>query len=204
MNLDEIAADAKKTTGSLDNVNLLANRMTALEKEIASIEQKLKDKKSDLYKLETQELPDEMDACGLKKFTLTTGEEIAVEAVLSGSLPSKNQIEKADDDDRPILQHRLAEGLGFLRANGAESLIKNVLEFEVDKGKDNVVQDLIKIADDLGIPHSRDEKIHGATLNKYLKERIRDGKPVPMDTFSVYSGRCAYIVKPKTKKGEKK
>lgn len=200
----EIAADANKVTGNLANVNLLAQRMKTIEQEIVTLEESLKKKKAALYNIETNELPTEMDACGLKKFTLTDGNSIEVDSIISATLPSKRQIAKADEEDQPMMEFRLASGLKFLRENGAESLIKNVLEFELDKGKDNVVPQLIQMADDLGIPHNREEQINHATLNKFIKERIRDGKPVPMDTFSVYSGRCAYIVKAKSKKGEKK
>lgn len=204
MNLEEIERDANNSSSDLSSVARLANQALDLRSKIENLEYELNQAKATLFKLETEEIPDEMDALGLKKFSLSTGEEISVSPVISSSLPSKTQISKADDDERPILEHRLKSGLDFLRENGADSLIKNVLEFELDKGKDNVVPRLIEIADELGIPHNRDEKVNHMTLNKFIKERIRDGKPVPMDIFSVYNGRKASIVKPKTKKGENK
>lgn len=203
MNLDEIEQDGKRQTGQIANCNLLANRMFRIEQEIATLEEELKAKKASLYNIETKELPDEMDACGLKEFTMSNGQKIVVESIISASLPSQGQIDKADEDEKAMLEYRLKSGLKFLRMNGADSLIKNVLKLEIDKGKDNVVQDVIKFADELGIAHKREEKVHAQTLNKYIKERIRDGLEVPNETFSVYSGRIAYIVKPKTRKGEK-
>ena len=55
----------------------------------------LKQKKQDLDKLATQDLPDLMQELNIKNFTLNNGAKVLVDDVLSGSIPSASSILRA-------------------------------------------------------------------------------------------------------------
>lgn len=197
MDLDQIASDAKPAGGDTTQVLKLAEEMIKLTGEIASLEAQLKDKSKQLQTLTTETLPEAMDAIQFKDFTLATGQKIEIKPLIKASLPSQGAINKAKDDEKHILQHRLQQGLSFIRENNAGSIIKNLLTFDLDKGKDNVVQELTKVGDELGIAYEREETVHPQTLNSWVKERIEEGKPVPQDTFAIFNGRQAIVAKSK-------
>ena len=197
MDLEQIAADAKPTGGDTSQVLKLAGDMLDLMVDIVQTEELLKHKAAKLKTLTTETLPEAMDAIGMKEFALTNGKKIEIKPLIKASLPSQGAIAKAKDDEKHIMQHRLSQGLKFMRDNNAGSLIKNLLTFDLDKGKDNVVAELMKMGDELGIEYEREETVHAQTLNSWVKERIEEGKPVPQDTFAIFNGRQAIVAKSK-------
>jgi len=202
MDLDEIAEDAKKVGGDTSTVLLLANQWLDKSIELMQLEEKAKALSKEIQILRTETIPEAMDAIGMSEFALADGTKIEIKPLIKGSLPSKGAIEKAGDEDRPLLEKRLADGLTYLRSNNAGSLIKNTLTFDIDKGKDNIVSQLEALGEELGLAYERDESVHAQTLNKWLKERIEEGKidDIPQDTFAIFNGREAVVAKDKKPK----
>lgn len=202
ISLDDIIEDTKVDLTKVDSsvVVKLAMQMTAMAGEVAAMEEKIKELKAHIFTLSTETIPEAMDACGLKEFTLADGYKIEVNPIIKGSLPSKGAIEKASDEEKPLLEMRLKAGLQFLRDNKAGPLIKNELTIEIGKGKDNVVTEIEKLAEELGMDFYRDESVHAQTLNKWIKEKIGEGLKIPEDTFSIFNGRQAVVAKTKSKK----
>lgn len=204
MDLDQIEQDSQTPSGDITPVLNLANKMTQLIGKISKLEADKKELSQELKTITEQTLPEAMDACSLREFTLSNGAKIEIKPIIKGSLPSKGAIEKASEEDRPILEHRLAEGFRFLRNNNAGSLIKNSLVFDIGRGKDNVVSELEKIAEELEIPCERDESVHHGTLNSWINEKIDEGFNVPVDTFAIFNGRQAVVAKSSKKSKESK
>lgn len=196
----DIEGDANFVAGDLSQVRYAAERMRGAQREIDALETKLAEKKAELHKIESQELPDIMATCGIKEFTLESGEKIEVKDILKASIPSKSVIEKASPEDKPELEYRRAEAFSWLRDNGLDPLIKNILEVEFGKNQDNMVKALADEAEKLGLPHRRDESVHSASLEKALKEKISLGIQIPMDTFAIYTGKKAVIASVRKKK----
>lgn len=180
----------------LSQVAKTAGEMLRLEAEIEAMEAELKDKKKELETVQMQTLPDLMQSFGLKDFTLSNGAKVVIDSIVKASLPTKTAIDKADEDERPVLENRLHEALTFMRDNNAGELIKNELALEFSKGQDNIVGDFIGKAEEMGIPHKRQESVHNSTLCKWIKERMQAGLDVPMDLFGVYTGKKAIVKLP--------
>ncbi len=126
-----------------------------------------------------------------------------VKEITKVSIPSAGGIEKEKDGlKKGELRKRLNEALTYLRENGGEPLIKNFVTLEFDKGKDNVVGRFTELADETGTPYCKETTVHNGSLEKFIKELLAKGKQVPKDTFGLYTGSKAVIVKPKGKKSK--
>jgi hypothetical protein len=199
----DLKADAKNAVGDLTKAIEASRKMIALMAEIARDEEALEAKKALLHQLESQELPEVFDSCGTDTIPLGQGLNITIKPITKASLPSAGAIEKEKNEDKKeeMIQRKEA-GLDWLRKNGGESLIKNFLNLEFSKGMDNKVKSMIAQAEEMGIAYQKETSVHNSSLESFIKEKIAAGKKVPMDTFSIYTGRKAVLVKPKkSKKG---
>lgn len=190
---DERPVDPAKVALVVDN----ARRMMRLEMEIADIEQKLRTKQEEYDKLSTDELPGLMESVGIKTLPLANGYTLDLKPVFRASLPAKSTIEKANDEERPILLARFTDGLKWLRKHKAGDLIKNTLKLDLGKGQDAVVKEFMALAKRLKVSVDRSETVHPGSLGKFLREQLEIGTDVPFETFGVFDGRKAEIKPPK-------
>lgn len=199
MTLNDVDFDAHNNEKPSGDLKLLTDAVKLLKKkqeDLSALEEEVKQCKKEIQRLESQEIPDQMDACSLKDLTLDTGEKLIVKAIVKASLPTKASIEsQKDEDKRAALEHRLRKGLDWLRDNGGEELIKNRIVVEFSKGQDNLAGDFEGKAAEHNLPAMRDQSIHNASLSKFVAEKIKSGTEVPMDTLGVYCGRKAEVKK---------
>ncbi len=198
----DLEEDAKKNVkpATLEDLQKKGSEFVEVSREIEKLEADLKFKQEQLHLIESKELPELMRSCGMQDFTLIDGQGIGLKKILKANIPSKTAIEKADEDKKPELEEKRTACFKWLRDNNLEEIIKNTLEFEFSKGQDNIVGVLIAQAEDLGIPHKREESVHSATLEKVIKEKIAKNVEVPMDTFSIYTGEKAVMKTEKKRK----
>ena len=97
INLLDDVAPASNELGAISD---MAQQMYDLQEEIMKLELSLKQKKQDLDKLATQDLPDLMQELNIKNFTLNNGAKVLVDDVLSGSIPSASSILRAKGADK--------------------------------------------------------------------------------------------------------
>lgn len=197
---EEMEEAEKETSGSLSSIAEKAEEMIRIQDEIAQLEIRLEQKRADLHRIESSELPELMGS--MATFKLQNGWGVEVTEITKAALPTLSAIEaarKKDEEKAMELEQRREDGFQFLRDNEAESLIKNKLALEFSKGQDNIVGDFIAKAEEAGLPTQRVTEVHNATLSKWVKERMEKGLEVPMDLFGVYCGRKAVLKKPKKK-----
>jgi len=194
INIDD---DVDVPSGSVESVVNAVERMRLLEEVINKTEDFLKETKAKYNNIAMVEIPDLMDSVGVKKLTLSNGDDLKIEELLLSSIPSKSKIEEAEDDEKPQLEQRLHDAIKWLREHNAESLIKNKIQIEFSKGQDNIVGDIVGTCQELGLPYKREESIHPKTLSKYLKEQLEAGVSVPNDTFAIQYCRKAVVKKAK-------
>ena len=103
INLLEDVAPASNELGAITEA---AERVLGLEEEIRALENQLKDKGQILKKLTEQELPDLMQELNVKDFTLTNGAKIGLVDIVSASIPSAGQINRAKGDVKEELLSR--------------------------------------------------------------------------------------------------
>lgn len=207
----DISADVGKevTPEQLALVINQARELMSLEIEIGKIEVLLKNKKADHFKMATETLPDLMDSCGQKMVPLANGYSLTLDSVVRASIPAESTIEKADDEERPILEARRADCLAWLKANKAASIIQNELKIVLGTGQGSFGKKLLvlirkeakKIKAD--ITTSQKESVNPKRLCSLIKEKLRAGITVPMDTFAAFDGRVAKVVAPKKAKEKK-
>ena len=190
----DLLEDVAPASNELGAVTGMAQKMYDLENEITSLEEQLKSKKQDLRMLAEQDLPDLMQELNLKEFTLKNGAKIEVKEVISGSVPSQGAIDRAKEEDKRVeLQMLQQQCFDWLRSNGGGALIKSNVEVQFGKDEDKACNDFTKRLREENLYFKRAVGVHPATLNKYLQERLGEGKDVPLEMFRVYTGRKASI-----------
>jgi len=190
----DLLEDVAPASNELGAVTGMAQKMYDLENEITNLEEQLKSKKQDLRMLAEQDLPDLMQELNLKDFTLKNGAKVEVKEVISGSVPSQGAIDRAKEEDKRVeLQMLQQQCFDWLRANGGGDLIKSNVEVQFGKDEDEACNQFTQKLRDEKLYYKRAVGVHPATLNKYIQERLGDGKDVPLEMFRVYTGRKANI-----------
>jgi hypothetical protein len=146
---------------------------------VATIEECLRNRKKDLYKVRQQQIPEIMKSFELDAITTTSGTEIKIIGDISITRKSDEKL------------------FDYLRSNDAGDLIKNKIIVSVDNEAER--RYLAKKLEEEDCIFESKEDIHSGTLKKYLKELKKEGKAVPEDAVSVFDYEYSKI-----KKGKKK
>jgi hypothetical protein len=177
--------DFEKTLSSvetLDNAGLdtvagLARKIKQQQDKVERLDRELKDEKQALLKLTDEDLPSTMADLGLSKFSLDDGSTVAVIATYGASILVK---------DRPA-------AYDWLRDNGFDDIIKNVISCQFGRGEDDQASAFHAFASQQGYPTNQNESIHASTLKAFVKERIETGEDFPHTLFGAYVGQRAVI-----------
>lgn len=179
-----------------------ARELYHCELHITTLKEELAKQEERRLNLQREVLPELMQTADVTRVTLGNDWELTLGDIFHSSLPSKSAIERTkDDDERYSLEQRLKEGLSWLRKHKAGDLIKNTIKFDLGRGQDKVKAQILALAKKLKLPVTHSETVHPQTLNKFLRETLANGKDIPMETFSVFSGKEASLTQPKPKKG---
>lgn len=177
-NLFENDADALKVSDEqVTGIAGLAKRAKLLEKEMADLEQALKERSDQYRKLTEQTIPEAMAEAGMKKFVMEDGSMIDVKPFYSASIPKARQ----------------AEAYAWLRENGLDDIIKNTVSVRFGRGEDELCARLLGLLGQQGYPAEQAEKIEPQTLKAWVKERIEKGQPIDSELFGVFIGQKATI-----------
>ena len=177
--------DFEKTLSSvetLDNAGLdtvagLARKIKQQQDKVERLDRELKDEKQALLKLTDEDLPSTMADLGLSKFSLDDGSTVEVKPTYGASILVK---------DRPA-------AYDWLRENGFDDIIKNVISCQFGRGEDDQASAFHAFASQQGYPADQNESIHASTLKAFVKERIETGEDFPHTLFGAYVGQRAVI-----------
>ena len=177
--------DFEKTLSSvetLDNAGLdtvagLARKIKYQQDKVERLDRELKDEKQALLKLTDEDLPSTMADLGLSKFSLDDGSTVEVKPTYGASILVK---------DRPAAYE-------WLRENGFDDIIKNVISCQFGRGEDDQASAFHAFASQQGYPAYQNESIHASTLKAFVKERIETGEDFPHTLFGAYVGQRAII-----------
>ena len=184
----------------LNQVSSYASEMRELELKMEQLDAQRKLMEDRFNKIQLELLPELMMALGMKKFSLTSGEQIEIKDFIRGSIPTMNQIEKADEVERASLLERRAAAMSWLRSVNADSIIKNCVVAEFGKGQDADAKKIFAEIMKQGFKVKCDEEVNFQTLNSYLKSELEKGNHVPVDPFALFVGKKADIKAPKISK----
>jgi uncharacterized small protein (DUF1192 family) len=190
----DLLEDVAPSSNEIGAVADMAQRVLDLEDEINRLEDALKQKKQDLKVLAEQDLPELMQELNIKDFTLSNGAKVEIKDVIQASVPSQGSIDRAKTEDQRVeLQMLQQQCFEWLRAQGAGDIIKSNVEVQFGRNEDDACNAFTDELRERQIYYKRAVGVHPQTLNSFIKERMSEGKEVPMEMFRVYAGRRANI-----------
>lgn len=189
VSVDDLVADATRSTGSVELLGAVGELSQRLEKALekkAWYEAKVKEAAVEIEQLVATDLVNAMDACNMKKFTTIGGTLIEVTQVVAGSIPAKN----------------LTEALAWLRTHKHEGLIKTALSISLGKGETALAETVKAQLTALGVKVESKETVHAQTLGAWAREMMSRGQSLPQDLLGIYVGRRATVKQSRQNGGE--
>ena len=174
---ETLSSVEKLDNSGLDTVAGLARKIKQQQEKVERLDRELKDEKQNLLKLTDEDLPSTMADLGLSKFSLDDGSTVEVKPTYGASILVK---------DRPA-------AYDWLRDNGFDDIIKNIVSCQFGRGEDDRASAFHAFASQQGYPTSQNESIHAGTLKAFVKERIEAGEDFPHQLFGAYVGQRAII-----------
>ena len=146
------------------------NKLLETQKELNTLDDKIKTLKETETTLSEQTIPDLMHRAGIASIKLDDGTKVEVKPFYSAKIPIS----------------RTEEAFTWLRDNGHGDLIKNNVMVTFQRKQDNEAKSLVAELRDKGHNVKQAEKVEPMTLKAFVKEQIQEGKNVPSDVFGVY------------------
>lgn len=176
--------DAKPLSDNeIKSVVELARQQWQLEKDIERLQAELEEKKRELDAISLKELPQLMTELGIRGQTMSDGTELELKEEVYGTITG----EKA-----PL-------AFKWLEDHEHGDLIKR--QFTILFGRDDeawakkFTRDLAQRKRPLNSSVKR--AVHPQTLNKWLREMIKEGKSFPEELFGVHRRKVAVLKPPK-------
>lgn len=156
----------------LARVSVLGEQLIAKQTELAEAEEKVKELKDIVTRIEREDLPALMAEVGLQEVRLMSGQLISIKEEVNASISAANR----------------SAAHAWLLANGFGGIIKTGVTVIFGKGEH---EDAEKIASELQNRYNDhevdlDESVHPSTLKAFVKERMKAGDSLPLDLFGVY------------------
>ncbi len=91
--------------------------------------------------------------------------------------------------------NRREDAHNWLRQNGLGDIIKNDVTVSFGSGEDNKAAEYANLAKGQGYQPTQKLKVEPMTLKALVRERIENGKDMPMDIFNVFVGNRTKITR---------
>lgn len=154
----------------LKRVVELAERLQDKIAEFNSLKDSLEIAKAEMLRLEREDLPELMSEVGLEEFRLKDGTVVKI----------------TEDCSAAITDATRERALRWLIDNDFGGLIKTQVTVEFGRGDRESAEALAQELAESRSGVECKEAVHPSTLKAFVKEQMRDGKPIPMDLFNVY------------------
>ena len=171
--------DKNLSDDRLRDVSFWAETQLHLEISIEDLEIALSRAKKEFREVSEQKLPDAMRECNLSEIKLSNGTKISVQEFYSARI-SKEQQETAFD---------------WLKKNGHEDIIKNVVSVQFGRGEDERAESLLDTLQSKGLSPATKRWVEPMTLKAFVREQVQKGVDLPFETFNVYVGQKSKISK---------
>ena len=172
--------DQQNAMKKTDNIQSLADqveRLETLQREIDSVEEKLKQKKKNLEHLSGEVIPTMMSEMGLSHLKLMDGSSVDVKPHYSATITQANK----------------EAAFNWLRQNGLGDIIKNEISVSFGRNEDTRAADYADLAKSHGFQPTQKLKVEPMTLKALVRERIEAGKEMPTEIFNVFIGNKTTI-----------
>ena len=162
---------------SLTAISDLARQALVLEREIADLEEVVKERKATLNELTDFRIPEALREIGMSKFEMTDGSVIEVKQFYGASIPAD----------------RRGEAYEWLRQHGYDDIIKNTVSVQFGRGEDEQAGKLLDLVRNEGLIPDQSEKIEPMTLKAWVREMVEQGVEFPSELFGAHVGWKAKI-----------
>ena len=173
---DEADTLTKVSTETSKNLSNLVRQLRKVEDEIEDAENHVKSLKAEKHKLSIDTIPALMDEMGMERLDVD-GVTVNRKMIVHASIPLA----------------RREEAYTWLRENGCDDIIKNVISCSFGKGQDNLAGNAIGMLREQGFDPEQKTSVHPSTLKAFVKERVTDGKPIDLDMFGAFIANAAEI-----------
>lgn len=170
----------------LGELSVLCQQMRDAARAVVDAESVLNDRKKDLLRLATEDIPELMSELGLEKLRLETGEELTVAREVYASIPKANY------------EHAMQ----WLEDKGFGGLIKTELNVYFDRGAQQAALDAYEEMRAKGFEAETHAAVHPQTLKAFIKERLEANAEFPMELFGARAVNTAKIKPPKKSKAK--
>jgi hypothetical protein len=174
----------------------LANKVCEKINEIEVMEEALKKAKDnkESWLLELAEMLDNSGYSIGSNIFLKNGRKLKLKEFFSASLPSKSSIDRCKDPEKKMdLEQQKVDGMKWLDDNGLGDIIKNNIVAILPRGNNEIAKEVSQILEEKDVPYVREESVHASTLKATLKESMKKGAKVPLETFNVITGTAVEI-----------
>ena len=212
MDIFEQDSLTKGSPEEMATIGALCQRQWDQSLVVANLELSLKTAKEELKLLADNLVPDAMQSANMKKLQLMNGAEISVNPYVECNIPTETAIAKTlDEDEKLALITRRKNCFKFIRDQGADGIIKNLMTLDLGKVEAEEMALIHECLDSsLEVINStinktytldQTESVHSQTLKSWIKEIMQIGEQkVPETDFAVFSGNRAKITLPKKAK----
>ena len=159
----------------------LVSLMKRQASQVAYLEDELAHMKTALRRTQEEDLPELMREVGMTSLTDDDGDSVAL----------------VEDVQTAITEATKSAALAWLHSNGFSGIVKTVVDCSFGKGETEKAAEAASILVANGFAAHVGESVHAGTLKAFVKERMREGDPVPMDIFNVRPFSRATIKKGK-------
>ena len=175
MNSIDFEKDQTEVLDRTENIKSLANQVKSLkelEDELKADEESLKNKKKEIERISGEVIPTMLSEMGLSSLKLADGSAVDVKPYYTANISIANR----------------EAAYGWLRSNGLGDIIKNDITVSFGRNEDNKAAEYANLARGQGFEPTQKLKVEPMTLKALVRERIENGKDMPMDIFNVFVG----------------
>jgi len=176
----DIGDQAPKAPATLANLQFSLEEATSLEEQIAQMEDDIKAAKKNLNYIKSQRIPDMMSELQMEQI-VWKGWKCKVSDFVSGSLPK-------EDEPRE-------KAIEWITLHGGEDLIKTQVTTEFGRSGHNEAMSLAAELQEQGYNVSAKSGVHPQTLCAWVRERLKKGEEIDIDTIGIYTGKVAKFEK---------
>ena len=173
--INQMEKDQTEVLDRTENIKFLADqvkKLRDLEDQVKAEEQTLKDKKKEMEKISGEVIPTLLSEMGLSSLKLADGSAVDVKPYYAANISVANR----------------EAAYGWLRSNGLGDIIKNDITVSFGRNEDNKAAEYANLAKGQGYQPTQKLKVEPMTLKALVRERIENGKDMPMDIFNVFVG----------------
>lgn len=162
---------------ALGRVQGLVQIQLDLEDRIRALDAELKQCKEALEHVQETELPSALQAYGMTDIGMKDGSRVTIKQEYYAT----------------IKEEQKATAFDWLIKNGHADLIKHDITTTFTKGQDDEANQVMELLQDNNVDFVDKKHVHPQTLRAFVREQIEDGKPIPLETFSVHVRQVAKI-----------